>query len=240
MYAAVFVHAGRGIYRDTLGSEIPLAAGDGIIVFPDLGHHYGPRPGERWDEVFVAFSGPAFDGWRAHGLDPLRPVWQVGKAGSETRRLLGILSTRCQVPGEMCRVAARVHELLADWVARRPSDPATPRWIDFAKHILASIQENVSIEEIARRNGMHPESFRKAFAKFTGETPSAFRRRRRLELARDLLHRRDLSLAQIAETLGFYDVFHFSKLFKRRYGVTPARFRKLPPDPSGPILRPIV
>lgn len=239
MYAAVFVHAGSGIYRDTRGSEIPLSAGDGVIVFPDLGHHYGPRPGESWDEVFIAFSGPAFDGWRAHGLDPSRPVWRVGKAGSETPRLLEILSMRSQSPGEMCRVSARVHELISDWVARRPPNPAMPPWIEPAKQALASFQENVSIEAIARRSGLHPDAFRKTFAKFTGESPSGFRRSRKLELARDLLRRGDLSLAQIAEALGFYDVFHFSKLFKRRYGVTPAQFRKMSPQPSGEILRPI-
>lgn len=240
MYAAVFVHAGSGIYGDTRGTEVPLTAGDGLIVFPDLGHHYGPRPGEVWDEVFVAFSGPSFDAWRAHGLDPSQPVWRIGEPGSETPRLLEILSMRCQSPADMCHTAARVHEMLADWVARRPSDPTVPPWLEPARQALASFQEKKSVEAIARQGGFHPDSFRKAFARLTGESPSAFRRSRRLELARDLLHRGDLTLAQIAETLGFYDVFHFSKLFKRRYGITPARFRKLPPEPSGKIIRPIV
>jgi hypothetical protein len=66
MYAVVLVQAGEGIYRDATGAEIPLVAGDVIIVFPELPHHYGPLPGGRWDEAFVAFSGAAFDAWRAH------------------------------------------------------------------------------------------------------------------------------------------------------------------------------
>lgn len=239
MYAVVLVQAGEGIYRDATGAEIPLVAGDVIIVFPELPHHYGPLPGGRWDEAFVAFSGAAFDAWRAHGLDPAHPVWPVGSVKSETARLLCILENKIETPGEMCRAAARVHELLADWLARRPSTSRAPGWLEPARRALASAQERKSTAEIARQCGLHPDAFRRAFRQLTGETPSSFRRNQRLALARDFLRRRDLTLGRIAEVLGFFDAFHFSKLFKKRYGISPALFRKLPPSPSGEIIRPV-
>ena len=238
MYAVVFIQSGEGIYRDATGAEIPLAAGDVIIVFPELSHHYGPLPGERWDEIFIAFSGAAFDAWRAHGLDPAHPVWRVGSVKSETARLLRILESKNETPGEMCRAVARVHELLADWLARRPSRSGEPKWLESARRTLASVQDRKSTAEIAKQCGLHPDAFRRAFRQLTGETPSSFRRNQRLALARDFLRRRDLTLGRIAEVLGFFDAFHFSKLFKKRYGISPAVFRKLPPSPSGEIIRP--
>jgi len=207
-------------------------------VFPELPHHYGPLPGGRWDEAFVAFSGAAFDAWRAHGLDPAHPVWPVGSVKSETARLLRILESKNETPAEMCRAVARVHELLADWLARRPSTSREPKWLESARRALASAQERKSTAEIAKQCGLHPDAFRRAFRQLTGETPSSFRRNQRLALARDFLRRRDLTLGRIAEVLGFFDAFHFSKLFKKRYGISPAVFRKLPPSPSGEIIRP--
>jgi transcriptional regulator GlxA family with amidase domain len=90
----------------------------------------------------------------------------------------------------------------------------------------------------SRGCGLHADAFRRAFRKWTGETPMHVRRRHRLAMAVDLLRRPDLSLAQIAEVLGFHDAFHFSKCFKQSYGLPPSVFRALPPPPSGEILRP--
>jgi transcriptional regulator GlxA family with amidase domain len=56
-------------------------------------------------------------------------------------------------------------------------------------------------------------------------------------MAVDLLRRQEVGLAQIAESLGFHDAFHFSKCFKQAYGTPPSVFRTLPPKPSGKILR---
>jgi AraC-like DNA-binding protein len=238
MYAVVLIQSGEGIYRDARGAEIPLVAGDVIIVFPELPHHYGPLPGGRWDEIFIAFSGAAFNAWRAHGLDPAHPVWKVRSVKAETARLLRILESKKETFGEMCRVVASLHELLADWLARRPSTSREPDWLEPARRALAYAQERKSTAEIARQCGLHPDAFRRAFRQHTGESPSEFRRNQRLALARDFLRRRDLSLAQIAEVLGFFDAFHFSKLFKKRFGISPALFRKLPPSPSGEIIRP--
>jgi transcriptional regulator GlxA family with amidase domain len=57
-------------------------------------------------------------------------------------------------------------------------------------------------------------------------------------MAVDLLRRQELSLAQIAESLGFHDAFHFSKRFKEAYGTPPSVFRNMPPEPIGKMLRP--
>ena len=47
-----------------------------------------------------------------------------------------------------------------------------------------------------------------------------------LERARLLLHERDSNVADIAVEAGFFDEAHLSRLFKSRYGTTPARYRR--------------
>ena len=41
-WALVYLVAGTGRYHDARGTDIPLRAGDVILVFPELAHSYGP------------------------------------------------------------------------------------------------------------------------------------------------------------------------------------------------------
>ena len=48
----------------------------------------------------------------------------------------------------------------------------------------------------------------------------------RLREASRLLCETDLSITEIASEAGFYDVFFFSKTFRKEKGITPSEFRK--------------
>ena len=48
----------------------------------------------------------------------------------------------------------------------------------------------------------------------------------RLKKARQLLEETDLSVADIAEQVGYHNKGYFYKLFTRKYGVTPAQYRR--------------
>ena len=238
MYAAVLITRGNGVYRDADGREIGLCEGCVILVFPEVPHHYGPAPGKLWDEVFVAFSGAAFDAWRGHGLDPIHPVWRLQNARREADFLRSLLRKKVEDLRGSIKQAADVHEMLARWLAQRPNEQGMPVWLEKARRTLAALPEQRTPASVARECGLHADAFRRAFRKWTGETPAQFRRRHRLAMAVDLLRRQELSLAQIAESLGFHDAFHFSKRFKEAYGTPPSVFRNMPPEPIGKMLRP--
>jgi len=78
---------------------------------------------------------------------------------------------------------------------------------------------------IARALGLSYETFRKEFARETGQPPARYRLHRLIEQARLLIAGRNLSNKQIAETLGFYDEFHFSRHFRQVSGQSPREFR---------------
>ena len=56
-------------------------------------------------------------------------------------------------------------------------------------------------------------------------TPHAFVTEHRLMVARDRLLRGDTSVTEIALSVGFSNISHFRRLFRRRYGLTPADLR---------------
>src|SRR5690606_34876202 len=75
---------GNGTYRDERGLEFTVGPGQWILVFPEVAHAYGPKRGERWNEIYLCFRGPVFEAWRGTGiLNPDRPMgrWLPPKRG---------------------------------------------------------------------------------------------------------------------------------------------------------------
>ena len=70
------------------------------------------------------------------------------------------------------------------------------------------------------------EDGRELLAQLTGESPGRYQKRRRLEWACAAIYHGEQSLKQIADELGFCDVFHFSKAFKQETGLTPSEYRR--------------
>lgn len=98
------------------------------------------------------------------------------------------------------------------------------------KELVASrLDDELSVEEMAREAGLSPAHFARAFKKATGEAPHRFVLNRKLEKARDALERglaRELGLAALATQWGFFDQAHFTRKFRERYGVTPGAFAR--------------
>lgn len=84
-----------------------------------------------------------------------------------------------------------------------------------------------SNETLARSVGMHPTAFIRLFKQCTGYAPQAYFQVKRIEQACRLLHFSDDSIDEIASVLGFYDRYHFSRMFKKIRGISPAKFRRL-------------
>lgn len=101
---------------------------------------------------------------------------------------------------------------------------------------LLAIALRMHVDEQAADPELTPESLARAFhisLRYTqklfaleGDAPAAYIRRRRLEVAQQLL-RSGSSVAEAAHRSGFVDVDTFSRAFKREYGVAPSRERAL-------------
>jgi AraC family transcriptional regulator len=92
----------------------------------------------------------------------------------------------------------------------------------------ANFAAKLSREEMARAAGLSVSHFSKLFALCIGASPHQYLVRCRLRHAKKLLLKPEesLSLVDVASEAGFADQAHFSRHFRRAYGVSPLAFRR--------------
>jgi AraC family transcriptional regulator len=83
------------------------------------------------------------------------------------------------------------------------------------------IDGKLSVETLAAEVGLSPAHFARAFKESTGHAPHRYMLTLRLEHARRLLDGPDAILSDVALRAGFADQAHFTRMFKREFGVTP-------------------
>ena len=84
----------------------------------------------------------------------------------------------------------------------------------------------VALQELAPALGVSARTLHRRFRLATGMTAQAYLNALRINTARDLLRRSNLSMAEIAWRLGLQDASYFSQLFRRSTGVTPGQYRE--------------
>jgi len=125
-------------------------------------------------------------------------------------------------------VDGEVLELLGAISVFEKSKRDQPRWLGRVKDRLhAGFRDGLRMRDLAREAGVHPVHLARVFRKFERRTPGDYLQQLQVRAACELLRDRECPLAGIAVDCGFADQSHLTRVFRRRTGTTPARFRAM-------------
>lgn len=86
----------------------------------------------------------------------------------------------------------------------------------------SDLQKQWSVAEMAQWMQCSEQYLRRLFLRYTGKTPKEYYLDARLDLALSLLKQEGNTVSNVADVLNFFDSFHFSKAFKRKFGYAPS------------------
>jgi len=145
---------------------------------------------------------------------------QAENAGSMHRQYaeaLGVVLTHelVRINGDGARRGAVSRGGLASWQQKR-----------VAAYIEEHVADDIPLATLAEVARLSPYHFCRSFKQSFGLPPHRYHANRRIELAKQLLADRELSVTTIALDVGFSDTSTFSAAFLRRTGQTPTRYRR--------------
>lgn len=82
------------------------------------------------------------------------------------------------------------------------------------------------VEMMMKRAGLDEKTFKRRFRTATGYAPSAYLQTLRIEEAKLMLESQELPAEKIGQLVGYEDLAYFSRVFKKRTGVSPDRYRQ--------------
>jgi len=84
----------------------------------------------------------------------------------------------------------------------------------------------LSVEQLAQQFHLNSNYVTVVFKRKYGMTPKQYMLERKIDCAKQLLQNRNCEIKEIAATLAFSSVYHFSNTFKRLTGMTPTEYRR--------------
>lgn len=117
-------------------------------------------------------------------------------------------------------------------LALRPSASRVgtlPKWRlrRVQEHLASNLAEPISLTDLAEAAGLSRMHFAAQFRAATGCRPHEYLLQYRIEQAKQMLTGTDMTLVDVALSVGFQTQSHFSTVFKRLAGNTPARWQRI-------------
>lgn len=106
------------------------------------------------------------------------------------------------------------------------SDLYSTRTIHLKNMIELHLFSNLSVEELAKLSNLSLSSFKREFKAEFDDTPTNYINIKKVEKAKELLRITQMQISEIAYEVGFNDSLYFTRLFKKKTGISPTGYRE--------------
>ncbi len=196
---------------------------------PRVPQRYG-NPSARWAHTWIHCEGP----WVADRLRevplPLNRIVAISDPALVERHLLEIheeLTTQAEPdPAIVQNVLQNLLRRLARaFDAEHPSNRVPERFLEVKKHMEAHFVEPLTLGMLAERAHLSVPHFSAEFRRHFEVSPIEYLIRLRLHAAAYHLRNVNYRVSEVGGLVGYDDIYYFSKLFKKRYGISPRAMR---------------
>lgn len=224
------VLSGKG-YFTAGGNTYEIGAGQAFIIFEGERVEYHADKENPWSYVWIDFSGEASSQLLSKtGFSDSKRVTSPMETESFLlifKRLRELATTESE---KLLRLAA-FFELVAEFSKVFPSEATRDGKegiAELAKRIINSnfTSAECRVEKIAEIVDISRSQLYRSFMDKFGSSPKAYIDTLRIDYAKKLLTRSDMTVSEISYSVGYGEPLYFSTAFRKATGISPTEFRK--------------
>lgn len=231
-YQINYITSGTGIYENKT-RKYQVKSGSLLITRPGIWHRYKPHKKTGWVENYIGFNGSIADQILNNQLlSRLKPTIFIGNRGEIIDTYLKIFEiVKEEKPGYQQVAAGMIMKLLGHILSvQKQQDFAETRIEQIIQKACFLIREDVDrefdLKKFTEENFIGYSYFRKMFKKYTGQPPVQYHLHLKIQRSRELLLITNKSVKEISYELGFKSTNYFSRIFKKKMGVSPLTIKK--------------
>lgn len=215
----------RGCYRYTTAGEVFEVRSGEIAYIPRGAEYTYAVVGEAPRCIQVEFDLYRYVDGVAESLcfsDRPMPI----PSGEEATRLFWELAEECH--GNTFLILSVLYRMMAlffedtygKYMGTREREKIAPA----LEYINQNLHSGVSVGELAAMCGLSASHFRRLFKSLMGKSPVRYKNQMVMKYACRMLEGGMMNISEIANALGFSDIYTFSQTFKREVGVPPSQY----------------
>ena len=227
-----FLHyciSGEG-WIEVEGERKPICPGDLLICRSGIEHTYGAVKENPWETQWVYFSGSLAESYidLIDDTEGKKLIVRQAKAHS-LRGLNSIISLMEKGYAQVYMLhASNILKSLLTAISYQndSEDTLDHRLENLIGHMMSNLDSTMTLKEMAESMAMSRDYFSKVFYRKYGYTPVDYFIRLKIQESCRLLSTSDLSISEVGEMVGYEDGLYFSRIFKKKSGMSPTAYRK--------------
>ena len=228
-YVLTFVIKGMGTYKIN-DVVYTVKEGQAMLTTPNTLTSWTTDNENPWQYVFIMLSGVDCKNFLVGaGLGDKCKIFDYSLNNNVKENLLKIYETSAN-DDSYYECMSYFYKIIHYTAKTSIGSKSIKKSNDYLESAIIFIENNychnISISDISKHLNIERTYLYKIFSRELGISPMRFLTDYRLTKAIEMMQHFNLSAATIATMVGFYDFSHFSRLFSKKYGTTPGKYRK--------------
>ncbi|WEK55565.1 MAG: AraC family transcriptional regulator [Candidatus Cohnella colombiensis] len=208
----------------------------GFLLYPNVPHRYQAKT-HPWKTAYITYDGhmAATLTTTLHGITSEKFQWdqEQFEMTNHIDRILTLALSGTDPSGWSCSAELYRFLTLLKTNSRIKHLPSLSKRYERIQHLLQWLENkyanpDLGLADMAKQLNISGRQLNERFREAFGQTAYAYLIQLRLRKAKEWLPARtDLTVRDIAESVGFRDASHFIAVFRQHEGLTPDRYRRL-------------